>query len=371
LVEILCDLNFDSILSSKLIKLYSQNTQEPTGNDGVVTEKTNTPVISQNYEMKIQQELAIYEKQVVVHDLPEIYHYWSNKYLTPLFKDAGFETIAEFFSSNFMEAKNRTGSNIANFVSIGSGNCDLEVTVARNLVDAGFKDFSLQCLELNPTMLARGKELARESDVLSNMDFVEADFNTWEAERIYDGFMANQSLHHVTSLENLFNQVKKSLHARGSFVISDMIGRNGHQRWPESLKIVHKFWKDLPEEYRFNVILNRLEKKYENWDCSKEGFEGIRAQDILPLLLERFECEKFIGFGSAIDIFVDRCFGHNFNPKATWDREFIDKVHASDEAGLKCGALTPTHMLSVFVKDLKVAACHSRGVTPEASIRKP
>lgn len=187
---------------------------------------------------------------------------------------------------------------------------------------------------------------------------------------MYDGVMANQSLHHVTHLEHLFDQVKHGLHADGSFVISDMIGRNGHQRWPESLDIVNKFWKELPNSYKFNVLLNRFEKEYDNWDCSKEGFEGIRAQDVLPLLLQRFKCEKFVGFGSAIDIFVDRCFGHNFNPKSEWDQELIDRVHALDEDGLKSGKLTPTHMVAVFVKELKVTPFYFRGLEPALSIRQ-
>jgi hypothetical protein len=169
----------------------------------------------------------------------------------------------------------------------------------------------------------------------------------------------------------LFDQVKNGLHDDGCFVISDMIGRNGHQRWPEALEIVDKYWKELPESKKFNVLLNRLEKEYENWDCSKEGFEGIRAQDVLPLLLQRFQCEKFIGFGNAIDIFVDRCFGHNFNRESEWDRDLIDRVHAEDEVGLQSGELTPTHMMAVFAKTMHSTPYYSRGIQPMSSIRKP
>ncbi len=66
------------------------------------------------------------------------------------------------------------------------------------------------------------------------------------------------------------------------FVTNDMIGRNGHQRWPEALEIVNQYWHELPEAYRYNKLLSRYEPEYMNWDCSTEGFEGIRAQDILP-----------------------------------------------------------------------------------------
>jgi hypothetical protein len=126
----------------------------------------------------------------------------------------------------------------------------------------------------------------------------------------------------------------------------------------------------LPESYKYNVILKRVENEYENWDCSTEGFEGIRAQDILPLLVERFECEKFVGFGNVIDIFVDRCFGHHFNQKLEWDQAFIDRIHAEDEAGFKSGELKPTHIIAVFVSNLHATPYYSRGLDPISSIRK-
>ncbi|MDH4483041.1 MAG: glycosyltransferase [Rhodoferax sp.] len=370
LAGILRELSFKPVRGNRKLSLYEGNCYGTSG-DEKIKPKNSTVEVDDVYQKKIQEELAIYEKQVNVHDLPDIYHYWSNKYLAPIFQEAGFSTIAEFFSSNLLAAKYRTSNEIANFVSVGAGNCDLEAAVARNLVNAGFNKFTLECLEINPVMLERGKEIAKENGVLGNMLFVEADFNIWVASKKYDGVMANQSLHHVTRLEHLFEQVKNGLHDNGSFVISDMIGRNGHQRWPESLEIVNKYWKELPESKKFNVLLNRLEKEYDNWDCSKEGFEGIRAQDVLPLLLQRFQCEKFIGFGNAVDIFVDRCFGHNFNRESEWDRDLIDRLHAEDEDGLKSGKLTPTHMMAVFVKTMHCEPYYSRAIDPISSIRKP
>jgi SAM-dependent methyltransferase len=218
------------------------------------------------------QELAAYQNKVNGHDLPDIFHYWSNKYLAPIFQEAGFNTIAKFFSSNLLAAKNRTNNSIANFVSMGAGNCDLQVAVARNLIHAGFNNFTLECLEINPAMLERGKQIAKENGVLSNMRFIEVDFDTWKVSKEYDGVMANQSLHHETWLEHLFDQIKTGLHENGGFVVSDMIGRNGHQRLPEAMEIVNKYWSELPESYKFNILLNRFEAEYENWDCSKEGF---------------------------------------------------------------------------------------------------
>ena len=54
--------------------------------------------------------------------------------------------------------------------------------------------------------------------------------------------MANHSLHHVLALEHLFAQVSATLREDGVFVVNDMIGRNGHQRWPEALDLLQRIW---------------------------------------------------------------------------------------------------------------------------------
>jgi hypothetical protein len=138
--------------------------------------------------------------------------------------------------------------------------------------------------------------------------------------------------------------------ADGVFIASDMIGRNGHQRWPEALRIVRDFWQELPEPYKRNRVLGRQEDEFLDWDSSTDGFEGIRAQDILPLLVERFGFELFFGFGNVIDPFVGHAFGPNFDADRTWDRDFIDRVHERDQTALLHGDVTPTHMLAVMTR---------------------
>jgi GT2 family glycosyltransferase/glycosyltransferase involved in cell wall biosynthesis/SAM-dependent methyltransferase len=334
-----------------------------------ITSAVADAVQQSDYDNKIEQELAIFSKQENVHDLPAIFHYWSNRFLLPILKDAGHDSIKSFFAVALFESANQSSSQRPNFLSIGAGNCELEVSIAQTLVEMGCKDFNFECVELNPIMLERAASLAESSGVRHLMQFTLADFNTWRPKNTYSGVMANQSLHHVSDLEHLFEQIQQTLLPACSFVVIDMMGRNGHQRWPESLAVIQRFWMELSDRYKFNLLLNRQEASYENWDCSKEGFEGIRSQDVLPNLLRSFVCHQFIGFGSAIDVFVDRCFGHHFDPDNEIDRAFIDRVHQADEDGLQAGTLTPTHMMAVFKMVPCASPMVSRGITPERSVR--
>ncbi len=288
---------------------------------------------SPEYEQRVAAEKNIYNECVNVHDLPGIYHYWSNRYVRPKLEAFGFSSPQHFFCEQLATQCRRDLSLKQSFVSVGSGNCDIEIETAISLCDKGLKNFKIECLDLNEMMLDRGRLLAKERQVSEYLTFTDADFNRWRPLQKYDAVVANQALHHVVGLEDLFSSIKRSLKTDGMFLVSDMIGRNGHMRWPEALAIVHEFWRMMPASYRFNHQLKRHEELYENWDCSTEGFEGIRAQDILPLLIERFHFELFIGFANVIDIFVDRGFGPNFDEKRDWDREFIDRVHERDEEG--------------------------------------
>ena len=192
-------------------------------------------------------------------------------------------------------------------------------------------------MDINEILLKKGMEQAKALGVDQNFSVAQGDFNDWKPKFSYDIIMANQCLHHVLELEILFARIKGALLDEGAFLTSDMIGRNGHMRWPEALTVVEEFWKELPEKYKYNQLMKRLELEYINHDCSTEGFEGVRAQDILPLPTKNFYFELFLPFSNLIFVFIDRSFGHNFDATAAWDLDFIDRVNARDEEGILSG----------------------------------
>jgi len=321
------------------------------------------------YDQRVSEEQKSYADQIHVHDLPPIASYWSNRYVRPMVEEFGFNMPEELFAK-YLAVVAPTADGPSVFLSLGAGNCDTEVRTVQLMKDKGLTDFTIECMELNPRMLERGRALAEQAGVSDHLAFIEADFNAWTAGRQYKAVIANQVLHHVLELEHLFAEVKRALHPAGLFLTGDMIGRNGHQRWPEALEQVQRFWRELPAEYRWNRLLNRFEEEYINHDCSDEGFEGIRAQDILPLLLKDFDFHLFVPFANVIDPFVDRCFGHNFDANGAWDRGFIDRVHAFDEQAILDGTLTPTHMYAVLAPTPCREHLYSRGLAPERCVRR-
>jgi SAM-dependent methyltransferase len=325
-----------------------------------------------DYRARMQTEIAFYKDVVDINALPASFCYWSHKYLRPMLEEFGFSNPEELFAKHLVESARACGQDAPVFVSIGAGNCDTEVRVAQLMRAAGLQNFVIECLDMNPHMLERGREMAAKDGVAEHIAPLIGDFNKWRADKRYAGVMANQSLHHVVELEALFDEIKRALAPGAYFVASDMIGRNGHQRWPEALAEVHRFWQELPETHRYNHQTKQHEALYGNWDYSSACFEGIRAQDIMPLLIDRFDFHLFIGFGNVLDVFIERGFGHNFDPEREWDKSFIDRLHALDEEGLKSGRWTPTKMMAVMTTEPTGARRrYSRGLSPQASVRRP
>jgi SAM-dependent methyltransferase len=306
------------------------------------------------YSEKFNIELSNFQNLENVHALPHIYHYWSQKYFLPKIKALGFESLVGFFIHYLAEGCHRREGTTSKILSLGSGNCDFELNLAGQLREQNTSNFHFVCLEMNGAMLERGAALAAASNLTEHFSFIECDLNSWRGKEQFDSILAVHSLHHVVALEGLFDEVHRCLAEEGTFLIHDMIGRNGHMRWPEALQVVQDFWKELPHAQKYNYQLRRFEEEYENWDCSTEGFEGVRAQEILPELIKRFEFDCFLGFSNVADIFVDRCFGPNFNPDNESDLRFIDRVAEKDDALIESGEIKPTHMM---------AALRTRGVT--------
>jgi len=328
-----------------------------------------SPPPQDEYGQRLRAELDTFVDQVNVHELPPIFHYWSNRYVRPILESFGYSHPEDLFVKAMAGvAQARPGQRLR-MISLGAGNCDTEVRVAQGLRERGVVDFTIECLELNPAMRERGASLAAEAGLAAQVLPVEGDFNRWQADGEYDVVLANQSLHHVQNLEGLFAAIRAALPPHGIFVTSDIIGRNGHMRWPEAMDIVQEFWSELPQDYRYNMQLRRHDETFQDWDCSVEGFEGIRAQDVLPQLIAHFHFDFFFACSNVMDIFIDRAIGHHFKVDDPRDLAFIDRIQARDDAEILAGRITPTHIMAILRREPVAAPRVWKHLTPEFCVR--
>jgi SAM-dependent methyltransferase len=326
---------------------------------------------SKSHEQRIKEQINQYAKVENMHSqLADAFRYWQQRYFKPRFQElTGCSNYLDFYAKAFIERINRTGN--GNIVSFGSGDGAVEIQIAQVMKKLGATKFRFDLVELSPIQHERARKKAAEAGLADHFQMIEADFNTWKASDVYSCAMAHHALHHVLDLEQLFQSIHDGLHEDGVFVTFDVIGRNGHMRWPEAYKLINLMWHFLPPEKRKHTILKRVDADFYNHDCSTEGFEGIRAQDILPNLIKTFHFETFYGFGNLIDVFTSRGYGPNFDTRKPEDAAFIDFVEELNEILLEVGYLKPTRMCAIMGKKPVANPVLYRGRTPQAMMRDP
>jgi SAM-dependent methyltransferase len=302
-----------------------------------------------HYEELVARQIDQYKETEVMHDLPSIYRYWSKKYTNDQSSSVtGCTDVVGLYATYFRKSLQESDSIF--LVSIGSGDCSIEIQIVKKLLETGERFFFI-CLELSPILIAKARQLIDAESLGDVITVAQIDLNKWQPKNSFAGVMAHHALHHFLNLEELFGLIRKNLAKHGRFVTCDIIGRNGHMRWPEALLLTRKIWEGLPRKYKYNHQFKQYEDYFNNFDCSTEGFEGIRAQDILPLLVTLFSFEVFFCYGNLIDPFVDRTFGPNYDPDNPGDAAFIDYVQELNEKLISEGTLKPTSMIAVMVNE--------------------
>jgi len=321
--------------------------------------------------IRLMVERATFRMTPGIHDLPPIFHYWSNKYLRPELEALGFDSPEDFY---FLVARDRAKQTNGRIRCLGvaSGRCETEIGLARRLLEAGIS-VQFTCLDLNRHLLEDARGLCRQAGLQDRFRFecVELGRDEPAPAPAYDFAMANQCLHHFQELEAALDFVHGALVADGVFATCDVIGRNGHQLWPEARAEVDRIWAGLPERLRRDRTRGGSAAQFHDYDHSNVGFEGIRAQEVLPLLVERFHFERFVPFACLVLPFVERRFGWNFDAGNAADRELIDDIARRDQQLLHEGVLKPTQLIAAMRKQ-PVPQLHSRfPFTPAECIRWP
>lgn len=320
------------------------------------------------YDARVRSQIEQYIDEPI-HDLPEIFHVWSHEFIRPgMIEVFGTETVNDFYLKGAAEAS-ADFTLPCRILSIGCGDGDLEVELAKSFLTEGVENFRLEGVDISPVLIKRFGEKIAAANLDHHVFPRVEDVNKVSRPEKYNLIIANHCLHHMVELERLFDFIDDALDDNGLFVTSDMIGRNGHMRWPETAAVLQAIWPLLSKKQRFHhQLLRPNEEKFVDYDCSGEGFEGIRAQDILPLILARFQPYKFFSFGGFADVLVDRGFGPGFDVDNEWDREFIVAMCKLNDMMLDAGMLKPTSMMAYFSKNSR-PQIHYRERTAARAVR--
>ncbi len=299
------------------------------------------------YARQVQAQIGQYVDRPI-HTTPPAADWLNQRFLTPRLEHLfGVTDIESLYGVELARAAERCG--VAEAVSLGAGDATLEIGIARAMQRLGLAPVRITCLELSPVLIERGRAAIAAAGLEGRITMAEADLNrALDRPGPVAAFMAHMSLHHIVGLETLFDSVRDTLHPEGAIVTIDMIGRNGHMRWPETLALLRELWPLLPARLKHDHAFGRPDPWFEDWDCSIEGFEGIRAQDIMDVLGARFAFERCHFWGGLTEMMVSPRFGANFDLALPADRLLLDALQQVEDRLIAGGRIFPTLFAAVL-----------------------
>lgn len=180
-------------------------------------------------------------------------------------------------------------------------------------------------LDINADLLATA---ARQFSPEINLNLIQADVNElFFSGETWDVIICISALHHVVELERCIQYIHDSLAVDGEFwSIGENIGRCGNRLWPDALIEANHFFKSLPEKYRKNRITHNADLEISDKDFSVDCYEGIRSEEILPIMSRWFHEESAYTRNCFLWRLINLDYSDNYSLDKPEDRNLIIKM---------------------------------------------
>lgn len=161
----------------------------------------------------------------------------------------------------------------------------------------------------------------------------------------YDIVLCVSGLHHIVELERVVGFIRDALVDGGEFwSIGEAIGRNGNRLWSRDYEAANAFFRELPERLRRNRHTGQIDDAIPDIDYSSGTFEGIRSQDIEPLLSRYLEPVHVYRRNCFLWRIVDLAYADNYDMQDPSDIDWLQRaVHAELEHFHDGGRATELH----------------------------
>ena len=276
-------------------------------------------------DIEITREL----KEGGVHANSAWSFYWQG--IARVLAAGGFANLPAYVCGRFPD-ENRP----LEVLSLASGYCGHELDLARKMT----RPYRVTCTELNEAIFKEAKTIAQAESL--TMDFREADLNFMKIEPgRYDLIFAHAAIHHVINLEHLFDQIARGLTPTGVLHMTEVVGKNRKLIWDRNEHYANALLELVPERLTRGIRLAVQE--------NADGMEGIRQEDIIPLLRERFVALFEHRHGAFMRFICTHSeLGPAFDPNDQEARHALEFLIASDDSAVRAGFLAPLEIWGVY-----------------------
>ncbi|WP_080832503.1 class I SAM-dependent methyltransferase [Cohnella massiliensis] len=153
----------------------------------------------------------------------------------------------------------------------------------------------------------------------------------------YDLIVAEESIHHISNLEHLYQQVNSSLKSDGIFVQNEFTGPNHFQWTDEQLSEINGILELISPKYKIRDKFNRptLDQMLRT-----DPSEAVRSSDIIPLTYDFFNVLEQRNVGGNIMHLLYQCLNtdyFHFNRSAFCEHLLISLMEYEEKVFLSRG----------------------------------
>jgi len=302
-----------------------------------------------DYKDRIRREIQHYQevfKGRMSQEVPPVWLKVEKRFSDAIEEITGVRNLYQYV------ARHVKGKERVSLLGLGSGACGNELEGIAPLLREQNCQMELTCIDINETILVQAEVEAKKRGV--KFYKIVQDINRMELEpNSYDVIVAYSALHHFIELDRIAYMINFALRHDGIFVTVDIPTRNGYKMWDETFDIVNALWKVLPEKFKIahtGYPEPRYLPIYENIDYSKNSFECINSEAILPALRTHMKEVHFVPSLSIARRFFDTRFGPNYDLNLNLDHSIFEFIMGLDDYYIKMGHLRPETFLGAYAK---------------------
>jgi len=201
-----------------------------------------------------------------------------------------------------------------------------------------------EAIDIAEEAIERAKRTANELG-LTHIRYKVGDLNQLTLEsKVYDAIFGISSIHHVTALERLFDEVCSALKPGGYLYLEEYIGPNQFQWTDEQLRLANEILESLPSAYRRSITKPgelRVPISRPTVEQMRKGdpSEAIRSAEIVSLLSLRFEIIEFKGYGGSLLHLLLEDIAGNFRNTDAESVHWLERLFEIEDGLISSGRL--------------------------------
>ena len=202
------------------------------------------------------------------------------------------------YQSSLTGLARKKGLRFKRGLTLGCGAGRLERTLLKDGICQNFHG-----IDISENAIADAREFARQNGLAATYEVADLNFIKLP-EKQYDLVAAQTSLHHILFLENVAEQIWKTLQSDGWLWVHDFIGETQGQYEEKRLAIINAILAALPEKFRTDRVTGWVTKPLMRPEPGKllSPFEKIRSEEIVTVLERWFTTEWKMEFHSLLDV---------------------------------------------------------------------